>query len=508
MVVETVVAAHAEAAPAPAGAFGILHQLIAQDAHGIVDLGLLHRRVLGVLAMGLDRVRAVALRAPAIAAAERLQVAVIGPGARVPAAEPGMALHRLGARDHPLGNGLGERLEDGVGEADLRLPAGHDREGMHAVDHRALRGRQPHMAVEAFIHRQVGVGHAFERIGRGRVGLGVGRVRRRATLLVAAGEVEQHAVLVDRNPHREAHGVFGEPVIVHKALGAILAPGQLRELRGRAPVGVGDQLVHVEVHRLRAVAVEQRREPPRAGIVGGDLRAEVARGLAFGADLGKDQPEHVVHDPAGPHHLHRGDDDPFLVDLAERADARRRAAAHIHMMGEIAEITLDLAPVVEGRDHDDVVQMRAARIGVVDDQMVAGAEVLRPVFEHPLAHRAHHRAQVVGLAEGLRDGAEVPVEQAAGEVAARLDVGGIGAPPERQRHFLRGLEEAVAQDLELDGIDLHRGAPPRAVRRDYSRMRALQTGRPGGKTGAGRHEMSCDVMIRMQSAHGLRPVPT
>ena len=264
---------------------------------------------------------------------------------------------------------------------------------------------------------------------------------------------------VDRDPHREPHGAVGESVVVDVPFGDVLAPRQRGELGARSPVGVGDELVHVETHGLRPVAFEQGRQAPHAGVVGRELRPEVARRLALGADLGQDEPEHVVDDLAIPHHLHRGNDHPFLVDLAECADARRGAPAHVHVMGEVAEVAVNLALVEERGDHHDVVEVSAARIGVVDHELIARAEVLGPVVEDSLAHRPHHRAEVVGLAEGLRDGTKVAVEQAARKVAAGLDVGGVGAAPQRERHLLGRFEKAVAEHLELDRVDLHWGTP-------------------------------------------------
>ena len=371
-----------------------------------------------------------------------------------------MALHRLRARDHLLGNGLGQRLEDGVVEADLGLPAGDHGEGVDAVDHRPLRGHHPDVPVEAFVHRQIRIGDALERVSRGGEGLRPGGVHGRAALRVRPGEVEQHAIVVDQHAHRQPHGLVGEPVVVHVPFRHVLALRQSGEFRLRAPVGVGDELVHVEVHRLRTVAVEQCGEARRTPVL---LAANCARKSPavsrlerIWASTSRKMSSTIF--PACTIFT-GGMMTPFLVDFPEGAHACGGASAHVHVVGQVAEVALDFALVVEGRDHHDVVQLRAARVGVVDHEVIARPEVLGPVLDHRLAHRSHHGPEVVGLAERLRDGTKVPVEQAAREIAAGLDVGGVGAAAQRQRHFLRGLEKAVAEDLELDGDRPSWGAP-------------------------------------------------
>ena len=68
------------------GAVGVLDEREPRHAHRVVQLGLLDRRVLGVLAVRLHRVGPVARRAAAVAAAERLEEAVVA--RRVAASTP------------------------------------------------------------------------------------------------------------------------------------------------------------------------------------------------------------------------------------------------------------------------------------------------------------------------------------------------------------------------------------------------------------------------------------
>ena len=48
---------------------------------------------------------------------------------------------------------------------------------------------------------------------------------------------------------------------------------------------------------------------------------------------------------------------------------------------------------------------------------------------------------------------QIAVEEGAGEVGARLDVGRVGAAPQRHRHLVGRLDQRVANDLEADRIN-------------------------------------------------------
>ena len=125
--VEEVVLAQAEPAAEPAGALGVLDEREPVDPHRVVQLGLLDRRVLGVLAVRLHRVGAVAREAPAVPAGERVVEAGVGRGLDVERAEARLAHHRLRPCGQPLGERGEERVEEDVDEPRLRLPAADDR---------------------------------------------------------------------------------------------------------------------------------------------------------------------------------------------------------------------------------------------------------------------------------------------------------------------------------------------------------------------------------------------
>ncbi len=198
----------------------------------------------------------------------------------------------------------------------------------------------------------------------------------------------------------------------------------------------------------------QGLDPLRAQAVGRGLGAEVARDLARAAEVRADHREEVAVDLAALHEPHRRDDQPLLVDLARHPDAAGSAASHVHVVRDVRHVAEERPLVEHGGDERDVVQVHAAQVRVVDEDAVAGGQPLGPVGRDGLRHDVGERAQVRGLGEGLGDGAQVAVEERAGEVAAGLDVGRVGGAPERRPHLLGDGEERVADDLEPDGIDV------------------------------------------------------
>src|SRR4051794_2507707 len=87
---------------------------------------------------------------------------------------------------------------------------------------------------------------------------------------------------------------------------------------------------------------------------------------------------------------------------------------------------------IHWRGQRDVVEVDAAEVGVVTNEHVAGAEAIHAVGAHDTRDFLHQRAEVVGLGEGLGNGAQVGIKEGAGEVGTRLDVGGVGATLESQ----------------------------------------------------------------------------
>ncbi len=112
-----------------------------------------------------------------------------------------------------------------------------------------------------------------------------------------------------------------------------------------------------------------------------------------------------------------------------------------------------LAGVVEDRrDHGDIGQMRAAVIGGVEHEDIAGT--------HRVAARAGdggdtlpHRAEMDGHVRGVGDELAVAIEERAGEIQPLLDVDRVSGVLQGHAHLLGDRHEQVVEDLEHHRVD-------------------------------------------------------
>src|SRR5688572_6535738 len=114
--------------------------------------------------------------------------------------------------------------------------------------------------------------------------------------------------------------------------------------------------------------------------------------------------------------------------------------------------------------------MRAAEVGVVEDDDVAGGEG-GAVVEGG-ADRGRHSAEVDGNVRGLGEEAAIAGEEGAGVIEALLDVRRIGRAAEGDAHGLGDGGEEVLEDFEADRVheeqvwkcggvdDIHTSTPP------------------------------------------------
>src|SRR5499427_8127416 len=232
---ERVVAAHAEPAAMTSAALRVLDEGVAQDAHGIVGLGLLDGRILRVLEVSLHRVHAVGGEGGAVAARDGLVIGEVLAGRRIDASERDVAHAALGPRHHAVGEGRGDRLEQEIAELHGDLPARGYRGGVLCVHDGAGPAPDVDEAIEAVVDRDVRVDEAPEHVHHARVGLGRRGVGGRLALIVTPGEVDGEAAAVDGDGRRELHGRIGDAVTIHEHVGAEAAVGELREGRPRAP---------------------------------------------------------------------------------------------------------------------------------------------------------------------------------------------------------------------------------------------------------------------------------
>ena len=158
------------------------------------------------------------------------------------------------------------------------------------------------------------------------------------------------------------NGFAGDSVVVEAPLRLELAAREARQLGAKPPFAVLDHALDVEAQGLSTVALPQRGQPPKPDFVRGGLRSQVARHLLLGAHVGEEELVHVFREFAADEQPDDGKDDPLLVDLAERSDAGGRPAPHVDVMAAVGHVADQFAPVEEGRDEEDIVEV--ARLAV------------------------------------------------------------------------------------------------------------------------------------------------
>ena len=123
------------------------------------------------------------------------------------------------------------------------------------------------------------------------------------------------------------------------------------------------------------------------------------------ADVGQNQAEDVFVHAAVDQHPRRRDDQALLEDLLEQADAARRAAADVDVMGQGGGVGHQVIAVVNRRQQAHVIEVQAAEVAIVAQDAVAGPQAIAAVDVDDARDEVDQRAEVDGLGEGLRDDA-------------------------------------------------------------------------------------------------------
>ena len=208
----------------------------------------------------------------------------------------------------------------------------------------------------------------------------------------------------DLDARLQADGLVGVAVVVDGALGLVdaapAAPRARRACAARCTRAAPSIVARIVSRPCRSTSAVTRRTPVALAAIWARKSPAVS---CFERIWARISLKTSSHDRAALDEPDRRDDHALLEDLAERADRRRRAAADVDVVREVGDVAEQLALVVHGRDQADVVEVDAARMRVVGDDHVAGAEVAGAVGLHRLRHLLHHRAEVHRLREPLRD---------------------------------------------------------------------------------------------------------
>ena len=246
-------------------------------------------------------------------------------------------------------------------------------------------------------------------------------------------------------------------------VGRVFVFGAVRQALQHAAHALGGIVLDMAHIGLDHVEPEMRDHLAQLGdalLVGGDLRLEVGDVLVRVAGrvgvVGQERVQLLLLELAALDDAEIVDQHAFLVDRGgERRHRAGRRAADIGMMAARGDVEEDfLAGVVEHRRHHrDVGQMRAAIIGRVEREDVAGMDVARIEADDGL-DRAVHRAEMHRHVRRVGDQRAGAVEDRAGEIQPLLDVDRIGGVLQRHAHLLGDRHEEVVEHFQHDRVGL------------------------------------------------------
>ena len=416
------------------------------------------------------------MRAAAVAAAGK-KIHHVGAVARRVVAADRQVARGAGRRGEELGrNRLRQCVEHGFRNS-LGYLSGATRHGARiaCVKKGALRIDDAQRLEGAGADRHFGE-HMLHREIDGAARRGDHGIHRPAARRRGAGEVEfQVAGRGARHLHADVQRLVHHAVGIHDGVAVIAAFRNAGNLRAHLLRGAAAQFGDRFLDHRGAVAVEQRREALLADRERGRLRLDVADALVGDADVRQDDGEDFLVHHALLVELHRRQPQAFLLHLG--GVGRKAAgdhAAQVRPVAGIGEPAPVLAAVEERFYETHVHQVRAAEVGVVDDEQVVGLERDVPVA-HVLDHRARaelHRADKHRQPEvALRD--ERAVLASVDAVRAVHALGNHRAErgaAEREVHLVAHLLQPVLDDGEADGIE-------RAHGRSFDRTQLTVTSR-------------------------------
>ena len=227
-------------------------------------------------------------------------------------------------------------------------------------------------------------------------------VERGAELRVAAGEVEDRLVALDRQRQRQPAGIAVDAVLVGIVREEVLAIRHRAQDVARLMLGIVHQPVEPVHEALSAEFLHHRLDLALAGVERAGQRLEVAHVQMRLADIHRHDPQDLlVEDPVA-HQGHRREADALLMDLGQRArQARRHRAAHVGVVDMAADEADDLALVEDRLPEMGVGRVRReiAAIGIVGE-----GDVARPIVVDQLDRPVVVHARIPGRAEIHRHG--------------------------------------------------------------------------------------------------------
>ena len=333
----------------------------------------LYRRCLGDPDGGTPVAEPVTIGIAAITATGQLVHDEITPAFGIMAPKREVSAGACRRRRHPVGKRLDHRCKHGLGDplADLGSASGNRPRVMRIEEGAFITGDIQRL------ERAGADRHFREDVPHGQVDRAQcrcqHRIHRPATGGARPGEIKAQPVIDpgDAEPDLERLVDHAVAVDIGHRLPASLGHGgdHLAHLRR----GAAAQLVDRLGHRVVAITAQKKVEPVSPDIQRGSLCLHVTDPLVCDADVGTDDGvDFLVHDPLL-EQLYRRQAQPFLFNRGRRGgESPRHGPASIRPVAGIRQPAPQLAVTVIGTHEAHIHEMRAAKIGIVDDIDVAG----------------------------------------------------------------------------------------------------------------------------------------
>jgi hypothetical protein len=248
-------------------------------------------------------------------------------------------------------------------------------------------------------------------------------------------------------------------VVIEECLAIEHAVFPGRNHRPRLLLGCIQNGLDRRLDHWRAEFGKQPRQPALAEMRSTNHCCEIAAKLAWVTNVQRQQVKQIVAQPASFVQLDRGNAQSLLKNLG--------GAGIVAAIGGAADVALVRAhdrpqqpplAIEDRHERGQVRQMAAAMIGIVEQNNVAGPDVLEPRLDGE--RRPGQRADMHRDMIGLRDQATLCVANAQREIAAGIEDLRIGGAKHGFAHFLHDRAETMLNNGSRDGIDLGGACAP------------------------------------------------
>ena len=262
------------------------------------------------------------------------------------------------------------------------------------------------------------------------------------------------AVAIQRQLDANRHHAFTQRGIRVEIVDRFpLSLGHARQALEHDPLDVVLGLLHGGDNGGLGVLLDQAQDLALTHRRGFCLGLQIPHRLTGSPGVGYQQLGHIVQENTSAPDTHRRDAQP-LAEMRAGVDIEGagHAAADIRPVPLVLRKADDFAFGKDRADEADVVEVRAAAIGVIDRKDIPGVNVAVKLLQHGLALEVQGSHVHRDVAAALHDRIALGIAQRRGEIA-RIDDKRVAGTQDLLAHQIDAGGEGVLQDYEGDRIE-------------------------------------------------------